>query len=88
METKERKDARREILANFQFYIDERSRELFEGITTNVSSDGFSFLTKTMVEEGQTITITWHALPDFSGQKAKVIWVRRGPRSVEAGSKI
>jgi hypothetical protein len=88
METKERKDTGREILAKFQFYIDETSKELFEGITLNISSDGFGFLTRTMVKEGQTITITRHALPDFIGQKAKAIWVKRGSRSVEAGSKI
>ncbi len=88
MEKKERKDTRRKILAHFQFYIDQKSKELFEGITLNISSDGFGFLTETNVKEGQTITITKHPLPDFSGQKAKVIWVRKGSRYVEAGSKI
>jgi hypothetical protein len=88
MEKKERKDTRRGILANFQFYIDEKSKEIFEGITLNVSSGGFGFLTETRVKEGQTITITRHTLPDFRGQKAKVIWVKKGPRYVEAGSKI
>jgi len=88
LEKKERKATRRGILANFQFYIDEKPKELFEGITINVSSDGFGLLTDTIMKEGQTITITRHQLSDLRGQKAKVIWVKKGPRYVEAGLKI
>ena len=88
MEKEERKDTRHDILANFQFYIDEKSNELFEGLTLSISSDGFGFITETVLKEGQTITITRHALPDFRGQKATVLWVKKGRRYVEAGSKI
>ncbi|MGD0885167.1 MAG: hypothetical protein ABSA46_09905 [Thermodesulfovibrionales bacterium] len=88
MEKKERKGTRQGILANFQFYIDEKSNELFEGLTLNISSDSCSFITEIILKEGQTITMTRHALPDFRGQKAKVIWVKKRSRYVEAGSQI
>ena len=67
---KERRVTRREVLANFQFYIDQKSKEIFEGVTLNVSADGFGFLTETILKKGQTITITNHPLPAFKGQKA------------------
>jgi len=88
VETKKRRSARHEILANFQFYIDERSKEIFAGITLNVSPEGFGFLTETSVQQGQIITITKHALPDLSGQKAKILWVKKGSHYLEAGSEV
>ena len=88
MEKKERKSARNKSLAKFQFYIGENKRELFEGIIINISPHGFGFLTETIVKEGQTITITKHTPPDFTGKKAYVIWVKKGPRYVEAGAKV
>lgn len=88
MEKKERKSARNKSLAKFQFYIDENARELFEGIIINISPHGFGFLTETIVKEGQAITITKHTLPDFTGKKAYVIWVKKGPRYVEVGAKV
>ena len=85
---KERKAARAGILANFQFYIDERSKEIFEGLTMNISPHGFGFLTGTVIGEGQTITITKHSLPGFAGYKAKATWVKKRPRYFEAGAKF
>jgi len=88
LEKKERKSARNKSLAKFQFYIDENARELFEGITTNISPHGFGFLTGTVIGEGQTITITKHSLPGFAGYKAKATWVKKRPRYFEAGAKF
>jgi hypothetical protein len=88
LEKKERKSARNKSLAKFQFYIDENAKRLFEGITINISPDGFGFLTETAVKEGQNITITKHTLPDFTGKKAYIIWVKKGSRYVEAGAKV
>ena len=84
----ERKDARRGILANFQFRIDGNSEEVFNGMTTDVSSEGFGFLTETIVSEGQAITITKHALENFAGRRAKIIWVNKKARCVEAGAQF
>ena len=90
LEKKERKASRDGILADFQFYIGDKSEEIFEGMTINISPRSLGFLTKTSVKEGQTITITKLArkstMPDFTGQRAKVIWVKRGPRYDEAGA--
>jgi hypothetical protein len=49
-----RRVARNGVLAKFQFFINDKSTEIFEGITINISSEGFSFLTETVVKEGQT----------------------------------
>lgn len=84
----ERKDARRGILANFQFRIDGNSEEVFNGMTTDVSSEGFGFLTETIVTEGQTITITKHSLGNFSGRKARVIWVKKKTGCLEVGAEL
>lgn len=90
MEKKERKASRDEILADFQFYIGDKSKEIFKGMTTNISAHGLGFLTEASVEKGQIITITKIAkhrtMPDFSSKKAKVIWVRKGARYFEAGA--
>jgi DNA-binding response OmpR family regulator len=86
---KERKAARTGILADLQFYIGNKSEEIFEGMTVNISPHGLCFLTKTSMKEGQTITITKLArkstMPDFIGQQAKVIWVKKGSHYDEAG---
>jgi hypothetical protein len=85
----DRKATRNGILADFQFYVDNKSEEIFEGMTVNISPDGLCFLTKTSIEEGQTITVTKLArnstMPDFIGQRAKVIWVEKESRFIEAG---
>ena len=90
LEQKERKASRDGILADFLFYIGDKSEEVFEGMTINISLRGLGFLTKTSVKEGQTITITKleriSTMPDFTGQRAKVIWVKKGPRYDEAGA--
>ena len=85
---KERRVTRREVLANFQFYIDQKSKEIFEGLTMNISPHGFGFLTGIVIGEGQTITITKHSLPGFAGYKAKATWVKKRPRYFEAGAKF
>jgi PilZ domain len=89
---KERKADRDGILANFQFYIDDRSKEILEGMTINISPHGFGFFTGIGVKEGQTITIIKltrkSTMSDFANQKAKVIWVKKGSRYVEAGAKF
>lgn len=74
------------ILANFQFYVDENAENICEGITLNISEKGFSFLTDTEIRQGQTITVTKHALRGHSRAKAKVAWVMKGRRYVEAGA--
>lgn len=78
--------ARDGILANFQFFND-LSEEICEGITLNISSHGFSFLTQAVIEEGQTLTITRHMISDFSGRKAIIAWVKRDRRYFEAGAR-
>jgi len=88
VEKKKRNNARRGILAKFQFCIGMKSRETFEGITLDMSSEGFGFLTGAIVKEGQTITIKKHTVPDLKGKKAKVIWVKKGSQYIEAGAKI
>ena len=86
LQKKKRKVARHRIIANFQFSIDGNSKEIFEGITTNISSNGFGSLTKTVVKEGQVITITTHSLPEFTGRKVHVVWVQKELFCVEAGA--
>lgn len=76
--------ARYGILANFRFFI---SEEICEGITTNISSRSFSFLTQVAVKEGQTLTIKEHMIPDFSGRKASIVWVKEEPGYFEAGAR-
>ncbi|MEJ2695081.1 MAG: PilZ domain-containing protein [Candidatus Sulfobium sp.] len=83
-----RKVSRNGILANFQFYIDDKSKETFEGITINISPRGFGFLTETVVQEGQTITIKKHVLPDYKDRKAKVTWVKKVSRYISAGAQF
>lgn len=92
MATKERKAPRDHILVDFQFYINNKSEEIFKGMTINVSQLGFGFVTERSVSEGQSITITKltikNAMHDFTGQRAKVIWVKQGRLYVEAGVKF
>jgi hypothetical protein len=83
-----RRVARNGVLAKFQFFINDKSTEIFEGITINISSEGFSFLTETVVKEGQTLTITKHSVPDYTDRKARVIWLRKGAHYVTAGAKF
>jgi hypothetical protein len=85
-EEKRERAARRRILANFQFYVDERVKEVFEGITLDVSDSGYRFLTETDIRTGQTVTITSHALRDFSCPKAIVTWARKGTHCFEAAA--
>ncbi len=84
----ERQPGRCGILANFQFYVGENAKETCEGITLNISDRGFGFLTETEISQGQIITVTKHALPDFPCGKATVIWARKGPRCIEAGAEF
>ncbi len=61
-------------------------------MTINTSPHGFGFFTKIDVKEGQTITIIKltrkGTMSDFSGQKARVIWVKKGSSYVEAGARL
>lgn len=88
MATKDRRPSRSGVLANFQFYIEEDYRGLCEGITLNISEGGFGFLTEADIRQGQTITVTKNALPGFPCSKAKVRWVRKGSRCMEAGAEF
>lgn len=88
VERKGRRPDRKGVLANFQFYVDEDSKGLCEGITLNVSAGGFGFLTEVQISQGQTITVIKHSLPGFPCSKAKVRWVRRGPHCIEAGAEF
>ncbi len=92
MEKRERNEARDPILAYFQFYVDDNPKEIFEGMTRNISQLGFGFLTERSVKEGQSITITKltksSTMRDFTDQQAKVIWVKQGRRFIEAGVKF
>ncbi len=85
-EEKREREARRRILANFQFYVDEKVKEVFEGITLDVSESGYRFLTEKDIKTGQTVTITRHALSDFSCPKAIVTWSRRSDHCFEAAA--
>lgn len=85
---RERLSSRRGILANFQFYVDEDTTKICEGVTLNISDRGFGFLTEAEIRKGQTITVTRHALHGFSSSKAKVVWVSRGPNCMEAGAEF
>lgn len=88
MKQGERKDTRRGILANFQFSINGNAGEVFNGMTTDVSSDGFGFLTEVTVKEGQTLTVTKHALENLTGRRATVVWVKKKARCLEAGAQF
>jgi PilZ domain len=88
MKKEKRAVARDGILANFRFFIDDTSEKSSEGITTNVSLHGFGFLTGAPVKEGQILTITEHSISDFSGRRASVVWVKKGPRYFEAGAEF
>lgn len=78
----------RGILANFQFYVDKNEEEICEGITLSISAGGFNFMTETEIRQGQTITVTKHALRGYSCPKATVTWVKRGTRCIEAGAEF
>jgi hypothetical protein len=78
--------ARDGIIANFRFF-NGISEEIFEGITIDISSRGFGFLTQAGIKEGQTLTITEHMMPDVSGRKAFIKWLKKGPRYFEAGAR-
>ncbi len=87
-----RKAAREQILAYFQFYINGHTKDIFEGMTLNISQSGFGFLTERAVKEGQSITITKLAgrspMQDITDQQARVIWVKQGRRFIEAGVEL
>jgi PilZ domain len=87
-ERKERRSGRKGVLANFEFYVDGDSKEICEGITLNISDGGFGFLTEVEIREGQTITVTKHALSGLSCPKARVTWVKKGRRCIEAGAEF
>jgi hypothetical protein len=87
-ERKERRPGRKGVLANFEFYVDGDPEEICQGITLNISSCGFGFLTEAKIREGQTITVTKHALSGLSCPKAKLTWVKKGPRCMEAGAEF
>lgn len=83
-----RKVSRNSVLANFQFCIDDKSKEIFEGITIDISPRGFGFLTEAVVKEGQNITIKKHAFPDYKDRKATVKWAKKGSRYISAGAQF
>lgn len=83
-----RKDMRCGIIANFQFVMGGRPGYVCEGVTVNISRNGFGFLTEAVFTQGQTITVTRHDLPDMAGCRARVVWVKEGPRHCHAGAQF
>lgn len=83
-----KKAARQDILANFQFYIDENLQAIHNGITTEISDSGFGFFTTTLIRKGQTITVTKHSLRDYNCPKAKVTFVKKCPSCLEVTAKF
>lgn len=80
-----RRDVRHGIVAHFQFVVGDGPGNVCEGITINISKHGFGFLTEAVFAEGQTIRVTDHDLRNIVGSKARVMWVRKGPRHYRAG---
>jgi CheY-like chemotaxis protein len=80
-----RKDVRHGIIANFSFVVGGGSDDMREGITINISKNGFGFLTDEAFEKGQDIVVTKHDVPKVAGRKAKVAWVKKGPVHYSAG---
>lgn len=80
-----RREVRHEVVANFRFVLDENSEDICDGVTVNISKNGFGFLTQTSCREGQNIMVTKHDLPDITGRKARVLWVRKGSRHYQGG---
>jgi PilZ domain len=80
-----RKDVRHGIIANFSFVVGGRSEDMHEGITINISKNGFGFLTDEAFEKGQDIVVTKHDVPKVAGHKAKVAWVKKGPVHYHVG---
>ncbi len=87
-ENDETKAARQDILANFQFYIDENLQVIHNGITTGISDSGFGFFTTTKIRIGQTITVTKHSLRHYNCPKAKVTVVKKYPSCLEVTAKF
>ncbi len=83
-----RKDLRHEIVANFQFVVGDKPDDVCEGITINISNNGFGFLTETGCKEGQDIMVTKHDVPRVAGQEATVMWVKKGPIHYNVGVKF
>jgi DNA-binding response OmpR family regulator len=83
-----RRDVRHGIVANFRFVLGNKPENICEGVTINISKHGFGFLTETAFTRGQTITVTGHDLPDMAGCRARVVWVREGPRHYRAGARF
>jgi CheY-like chemotaxis protein len=80
-----RKDVRHGIVANFSFVAGGGSDDMREGITINISKNGFGFLTDEAFAQGQDIVVTKHDLPTVAGHKAKVVWVKKGPEHYSVG---
>jgi CheY-like chemotaxis protein len=80
-----RKDVRHDIVANFSFVAGGGSDDMREGITINISKNGFGFLTDEAFAQGQDIVVTTHDLPKVAGHKAKVAWAKKGPVHYSVG---
>lgn len=87
MDKEKRIVARDGFLANLRFFIDDLSENIYEGITINISPDGFGFLTEAPVREGQILTVTEHRIPDSKISRVAVTWVKKRDRYFEAGAK-
>lgn len=83
-----RKDVRHGTVAKFEFVVGDGAEDICEGITINVSRNGFGFLTEKSFAEGQPIIVTKHDLPSLAGKEARVMWVRKGPRNYQAGAQF
>lgn len=87
MKKEKRIIARDGFLANFRFFIDDLSENIYDAITVNISPHGLGFFTEAPIKEGQILTITEHRIPDFKIGKVAVTWVKKGDRYFEAGAR-
>jgi CheY-like chemotaxis protein len=83
-----RKVTRQGTVAKFTFVVGDKTGDVCEGITINISEHGFGFITEATFPEGQDIAVTTHDLPNIAGRKARVLWMKKGPRHYEAGAKF
>jgi CheY-like chemotaxis protein len=72
-----RRDVRRQVAATFRFVVGAMAENICMGVTTDMSKNGFGFLTDRALSRGQAILVTKHDLPDIEGRKALVIWTKR-----------
>lgn len=83
-----RSEVRHGIVTNFTFVIEDKPGHICHGITVDISTRGFRFLTDDACTEGQLITVIKHDLTSITEQKARIMWVRRDPAHYDVGVKL